>query len=297
MSGRSGFEVWRGLTLSGINYALDVGGEIADFYAEQQVIYLPKAGVMDARLAAMTYSRTRESARRDGQDSIFVEWARGSGDNVLETELGAVREGPGGIIVSDLGRPFVRRIKESNFISVRFDRSLFTEAEIEKLRSAPPRPARARLIGGLLTATAATPEVTRPEVLQAALASVVLATLADSADRAYEAAEVLGPLALDQARRFIDANLHREGLAMGSVVAATGVSRATLYRLFQPYGGLARYVWSRRLEGARRAICNPTERRPLVAIAEAYGFADGAHFTRAFKAEFGVKPSDLRAWS
>jgi AraC-like DNA-binding protein len=132
------------------------------------------------------------------------------------------------------------------------------------------------------------------QALEQRIAAVVTAVVANSADRAREAADALGPLALEQARRFIDANLSREGLEIEAVVAATNVSRPTLYRIFKPYGGLARYMWSRRLEAARIALMNPKDWRSIVSIAEAAGFSDAGHFTRAFKAEFGLRPSDLR---
>ena len=295
MHGHLAYDLWRTKTLSGISYALEAFGDLSAFYADQRVVYLPQASVQDARISPMTYVRTREGARKDGQDSIFLEWARGSGANYLETSNGAYSEGPGGILVSDLSRPFVRYASDSNFISARFDRALFTPAQIDELLTAPVSKARARLIGGFLTSVAASADdVADPDALQASLRAVVLAVVSPSADRAYEASTVLGPLALDQACRFIDDNLHCEGLEMQRVVAATGVSRATLYRLFAPYGGLARFMWSRRLERARQMICDPAEGRTLVAISEACGFSDGAHFTRAFKAEFGVRPSDLR---
>ena len=48
----------------------------------------------------------------------------------------------------------------------------------------------------------------------------------------------------------------------------------------------------RRLDFARSAL---HRRRPLAEVAGDAGFADQAHFTRAFKAAFGLTPGRYRA--
>jgi len=53
-----------------------------------------------------------------------------------------------------------------------------------------------------------------------------------------------------------------------------------------------RYLFMRRLQHAREAI---HEARPLVQVACDAGFADQAHFTRAFKGAFGLTPGRYRA--
>jgi len=49
-----------------------------------------------------------------------------------------------------------------------------------------------------------------------------------------------------------------------------------------------RYLLMRRLGYAREQIAR---RRPLVEVAFDAGFADQAHFTRMFKAAFGITPA------
>ncbi len=53
-----------------------------------------------------------------------------------------------------------------------------------------------------------------------------------------------------------------------------------------------RYLLMRRLEFARDRIHGE---RPLVEVAFDAGFADQAHFTRVFKAAFGLAPARYRA--
>lgn len=257
---------------------------------------LPRATILDARMTPLTFERTQSQARLDGVESIWIEWTRGVGGNRLDTGKGEVLGGPGAVTTTDLSRPFVRKVANADFISVRLDRALLGETVIEAMHGTNLTGPRARMIGDFFQSVAGGTGPIQPAVLENTLAAVIAATVASSADRADEAASVLGPVALDQARRYIGANLHREGVSIEEVVASTGVSRATLYRLFAPFGGLARFMWSQRLDRARQAICEPSDGRSLVVIAEAHGFSDPAHFTRAFKAEFGIRPSDLRAF-
>ena len=80
------------------------------------------------------------------------------------------------------------------------------------------------------------------------------------------------------------------------VVAMSGASRAGVYRMFEPLGGIAAFIRAERLRAALRMIAAdpPGRERPLGEIAQAHGFASDSHFTRAFRAEFGVAPSQAR---
>ena len=70
----------------------------------------------------------------------------------------------------------------------------------------------------------------------------------------------------------------------------TGLTRYELARQFRMMCGTSpyRYLLMRRLDFAREQIAR---RRPLAEVAFAAGFADQAHFTRMFKASFGVTPA------
>lgn len=75
--------------------------------------------------------------------------------------------------------------------------------------------------------------------------------------------------------------------------AATGLTRFDLARQFRAQIGTSPYRYSlmRRLERVRDRIGN----RPIVELALEAGFSDQAHFTRAFKAAFGVTPARYAA--
>ena len=73
-----------------------------------------------------------------------------------------------------------------------------------------------------------------------------------------------------------------------------GISRSNLYRVFKPKGGVASYIHRRRLVVIHRILSNPKEHRRVSIIAAQYGFISLAHFSRAFRAEFGYSASAAR---
>lgn len=125
--------------------------------------------------------------------------------------------------------------------------------------------------------------------------SMLAACLAPSRDADARARSVLDATLIGQARRFIDARLTQPDLTPEAVGRYLTVSRTTLYRLFQPLGGVARYIQQRRLKRVHALLSDPTERRRIGDIAFEHGFADEAAFARAFRREFGLTASEVRA--
>ena len=74
----------------------------------------------------------------------------------------------------------------------------------------------------------------------------------------------------------------------------TGLTRYDLARQFRIMFGTSpyRYLLMRRLDFARERI---DQERPLIEVAYDAGFADQAHFTRAFRSAFGLTPARYRA--
>lgn len=83
-------------------------------------------------------------------------------------------------------------------------------------------------------------------------------------------------------------------LALGQLAAFAGIGERQLNRLFHAKMGKSAMAFYRslRLEKARNLIMNSAV--PLTEIALAAGFANSAHFSRAYGAEFGAPPSRFR---
>ncbi len=80
------------------------------------------------------------------------------------------------------------------------------------------------------------------------------------------------------------------------VALAQGVSRRGLDALFAEHGlTIAHALWEARLRQARALLLDPTLR--VVDVALRSGFQTEAHFSRRFRARFGVTPSQARTVS
>lgn len=96
------------------------------------------------------------------------------------------------------------------------------------------------------------------------------------------------------ARRYIDANLGQMDLTLDNVLAVSRLSRPTLYRLFEPAGGLAAYIRNRRLREAADEL-HRYPHKAIVEVAYGLGFNSASDFNRAFRRAYEMSPSDFRA--
>lgn len=97
------------------------------------------------------------------------------------------------------------------------------------------------------------------------------------------------------AARYIEHHLSEESLSPDSVARACNMSRASLYRLFEPVGGVSHYIRRTRLVGAAVALSSTQACGERVEqIARRHGFSSESSFTRAFRAQFGMTPSEAR---
>ena len=93
----------------------------------------------------------------------------------------------------------------------------------------------------------------------------------------------------------IDANLHDEALCPNSICTDLGLSRATLYRLFTPVGGVSEFIRTRRLEASMRLLVAPQHWHVGIAeIAFGCGFKSLSSFSKAFRTHFGLSARAVR---
>src|SRR5690606_2791364 len=90
--------------------------------------------------------------------------------------------------------------------------------------------------------------------------------------RVQHAVEPSSTTRRERARRYIEKNLSSTSLGLDTVSRAIGVSRSSLYMIFQPLGGVAKYIQSRRLAHLRAALARPLETRSVVQLCYESGF-------------------------
>lgn len=112
--------------------------------------------------------------------------------------------------------------------------------------------------------------------------------------RETQTRRVLRALALSM-RRYLIQHLDTPGIGIDELCLQYHCSRTKVYRLFEPVGGIQRFLREQRLLRACRTIVNPSQKYTRIRdVAEYWGFENPSHFNRLFKQQFGVAPSD--AW-
>jgi AraC-like DNA-binding protein len=99
-----------------------------------------------------------------------------------------------------------------------------------------------------------------------------------------------------RAKALIERNLGDEHLNSEKIAAMMSISPRYLQDLFHSENEtVSEWIWSRRLEKARRDLLDPLlARESITQIALAGGFCDLAHFSRRFKAAYAMTPREYR---
>ena len=93
---------------------------------------------------------------------------------------------------------------------------------------------------------------------------------------------------------YVEENLANPTLSASAILRSFGVSRASLYRMFDPYGGVRTYIMQRRVA---RAVLD-LEQNSLLSgrmrhASERWGFSSQPNFNRKIRSRFGTNPGNL----
>lgn len=126
--------------------------------------------------------------------------------------------------------------------------------------------------------------------------SLIAACVGPHAECKENAATALDSAHLFQIRRYIEMNIGSAKLTADALCGQFALSRAALYRLFEPFGGVTKYIRKRRLYHSLLEITSPAKAHKLISeIAYGLGFINESDFSRAFRAAYGVTPREARA--
>jgi AraC-like DNA-binding protein len=131
--------------------------------------------------------------------------------------------------------------------------------------------------------------------LREAIGAMVAACVAPTPDKLAEASEQIDLSRLEKVRFAVRKHLRSPALGPRVLCRHIGTSRSQLYRLLEAEGGVARYIQRQRLLAAYAILSDPGNDISIATIAEEFCFADASGFSRAFRQEFDMSPSDLRA--
>lgn len=101
-------------------------------------------------------------------------------------------------------------------------------------------------------------------------------------------------LALARVKAFIKENLSDADLSIEMISDSLGMSRATLYRVAEPLGGVRKYIRTQRLKLAHaKLLAGEESAQSITNLAFDLGFGTETAFRRAFKEAFGMPPSQM----
>lgn len=243
----------------------------------------------------VSLSRSRARVAADRVDHLYVNFyyrGRFTFDDGREERKGA----PGSLLVIDMRQPCRLAIERNEDVSIAIPRHLL----LRRLDGFDPhgliaRSEVANLFGAMLRTLCASlsklPIAQGAAVEQMVVDLVAAAVIESSRSRGERASRE--EMLRSRVRAYIDGHLGDE-LDVASICRAFGISRSTLYRAFGDNGGVLRQIQARRLRQVRLLLSDPTDDSSITELAQATGFADPSHLTRAFKRAFGVTPGAFR---
>jgi len=121
------------------------------------------------------------------------------------------------------------------------------------------------------------------------IADTTLELVAAGVRAKQDAGPALSEHIYDKVCSFIMRQLSDPDLSPAVIAASNGISLRYLHKLFSTRGlSVSRWILRQRLEHCRRDIETSARWRSLTDIALSWGFNDSSHFSKTFRAQFGM---------
>ncbi|MCX4161384.1 MULTISPECIES: helix-turn-helix domain-containing protein [Paraburkholderia] len=245
---------------------------------------------------SVSYEARRTAARLRADQRDFLSFSlQLDGSVALRSDAFACIKPAGELYVLDFGRAFERVIMPSTEISLSVPRDLLP-AGAEPWHGRSLTRGMASLFGHYLSHLYQTlPRLTTRDIPNVTKATMHLltATLQPGRDAQVAAQVPVQNVLKDRVQRYIDAHLLQPDLTADRICRDVGISRATLYRLFDHTDGIMREIRHRRLYRVHQVLSTPRRPRERIRdVALRHGFTDEKYFIRIFKAQFGYTPRD-----
>jgi AraC-like DNA-binding protein len=209
----------------------------------------------------------------------------------------AFRTGAGSVHLVDLTQLSSHESSTTRTIHIAIPRDAATARglDVAELHGAVLRSGAAAMLGPhLLGVRDAAPELGVEDGALLAESFLDLLGLAVAASGRPPIIDIGRDAAAFAARTAIEDGLGSPAQTIANLCRQLGMSRSSLHRLFEAEGGVQAYIRGRRLAAVRRALLDPACIEPIHALADRFGFSDGPHLSRLFRARYGLSPSDFR---
>lgn len=258
--------------------------------------------VTELTVPPATLTRSAPLVRRTDPDLCKID-VQLEGQMVVDQEGQQAPLRPGDFTLVDLSRPCRWANTPGRIAALIFPRSLLPLRRDEVARLAGLRIAADDGVAGLVSSlayqlVAHIGDERDDGRVGTALLDLLAVTLADRLDRADAVPlESRRRTLLLRIQAFIEERLGDPELSPDMIAAAHHVSVRYLSALFEAHGEtVAAWIRRRRLEQCRRELlASYSSDRPVSAIGLRWGFSNPGHFSRTFKAAFGLPPREYRS--
>jgi AraC-like DNA-binding protein len=289
------FDVWKTRISRLVDVGLPEGADPAQgFTVEFMTCNMADVVLTSGHFAAQTFALVSRAAPID----YWWLYLGQSGEAWFESGDRQLHAGPGAMFLISLEKDFRGRITDYDGQVFALPRSAFTAAadELDNVRTTI-------LSGGLIDLLADYLRNLEARVLQMgadefrhagrATAAMISACIQPSANRLEQAQGAIDSVLFERARLYIENHLGEFDLTPERVAQGLRISRSNLYRALESVGGVARFIQRKRLQAAYADLI-ATGHAQVQEIAYRHGFRLASDFTRAFRREFGISPSEAR---
>jgi AraC-like DNA-binding protein len=301
MSASENYEAWRQACSTFFDIDPDGRIDVDRFKADLSSYAMGTMLFGLARASAQHFSRSARTIARSGVDHVIVQLYTQGG--FMGTADGiTVRVEAGDICVFDLARPLETDATDFENLTLVVPRMLIEPRlkEVERLHGLVLKRQNrmARILGHhFVTLFDALPELTLDEcrAINEGTLALMVACLAGEVEARMALHSGSETALMLRIRNHIERNLSDPDLSVQHLVNEFGLSRASLYRLFEPQGGIAEHIRAKRLHRALFELCAPHPGPIRISdVARRCGFPSLAAFSRAFRTVYGFTPKDAR---
>ena len=247
--------------------------------------------------------RTRRLVTQGREEEYVVVKLLERGVARLEQDGREVVLGPGEIFIYDMARPFRLNLPQpfrAKSLVIPRDVLGLSESDLTHVTASPLGPGTP--LGGLLSPFLAGlvdgAGTYSPHTSERMARNVVdlLGVLAGEVLGRSNADTPAGNRALLlRIQAFIDRHLADPDLTPQAIARAHRISLRYLHKLFESEDvTVGRWIQRRRLEECRRDLAYRANGATIAAVAHRWGFSSAAHFSRAFRATYGMAPREWR---
>jgi AraC-like DNA-binding protein len=270
------------------------------FFASSEIYGLPDVTLSRVRSGASRFTRTARTIAERGTDQILVVCYT-NGPFTMATAGGTRQVEPGELGFIDLSQEISIEAAAVENVSLAISRRKletmvpFIDDAHGFIRERGPLSHLLRSMMEDIMDMGPSIPVIDARAMASTIIDLAVSCLEPLSRQQVETSSGRSAISLVTIKTFIEQRLPDAELRPQTLLDEFGITRSTLYRLFEPLGGVSGYITQRRLHRAFRVMTDTLQpRRRISELAFELGFSQPSAFTRAFKEQFGLSPKDVQ---